>query len=202
MATPIVLSKTYVNGAWAPYYPQTSAAAVITSAEARFVTDAQIAEFTAKATTQNVNDALVEAKQYADDKVAALVDGAPEALDTLNELATALQSIEGAYDGLLTVIGQKAEKTYVDDQLALKADQTAVDAALALKADTDTVNAALDLKADEDAVNSALALKASTEYVDIELAKKANIEDVTKVTLDEEEPTAPKAGDLWLEVLA
>lgn len=48
---------------------------------------------------------------YVNTKVANLVDSAPEALNTLGELATALQTHEDEYDALLTTVGNKANKS-------------------------------------------------------------------------------------------
>jgi predicted aspartyl protease len=45
---------------------------------------------------------------YVDNKVADLVNSAPEALNTLGELATALKNHEDAYDALLETVGGKA----------------------------------------------------------------------------------------------
>lgn len=45
---------------------------------------------------------------YVDSKVADLVNSAPEALNTLGELATALETHEDAYDALLETVGSKA----------------------------------------------------------------------------------------------
>lgn len=61
---------------------------------------------------------LLEAKAYTDQAVAGLVDGAPEALNTLKELADALEAHEDAYDALLQTVGLKAEKTYVDEEIS------------------------------------------------------------------------------------
>ena len=52
---------------------------------------------------------------YVDNKVADLVNSAPEALDTLGELATALENHEDAYDALLETVGSKATKTELAD---------------------------------------------------------------------------------------
>lgn len=49
-------------------------------------------------------------KAYVDTKIANLVDSAPEALNTLSELATALETHEDAYDALLETVGNKANK--------------------------------------------------------------------------------------------
>lgn len=48
-------------------------------------------------------------KEYVDTSVANLVNSAPEALNTLGELATALQNHEDEYDALLETVGSKAE---------------------------------------------------------------------------------------------
>lgn len=56
---------------------------------------------------------LSEAKGYTDTKVAELVNSAPEALDTLGELATALNNHEDAYDALLETVGSKANSADV-----------------------------------------------------------------------------------------
>ncbi|WP_182359583.1 hypothetical protein [Tomitella gaofuii] len=57
-----------------------------------------------------------------DDAVAALVNGAPGALDTLNELAAALDNDPNFAATVNAEIGTKADKTYVDAGLAGKAD--------------------------------------------------------------------------------
>lgn len=54
--------------------------------------------------------ALTSAKAYTDTAVANLVDSAPEALNTLGELATALSEHEDAYDALLETVGRKVNK--------------------------------------------------------------------------------------------
>lgn len=56
--------------------------------------------------------ALAASKTYTDEKVSGLVNSAPEALDTLGELATALQEVDGAYDALLEVVGGKAAEVH------------------------------------------------------------------------------------------
>ena len=56
---------------------------------------------------------------YIDEKVAALVNGAPETLDTLKELADALNNQPDAIATLTATIGQKADKTALDELAAL-----------------------------------------------------------------------------------
>lgn len=50
-------------------------------------------------------------ESYVDTKVANLVNSAPETLNTLGELATAIQNHEDEYDALLETVGNKANKS-------------------------------------------------------------------------------------------
>lgn len=52
-------------------------------------------------------------KQYVDEAIAALVADAPEALDTLKELADAITENESVVEAINTAIGNKADKTAV-----------------------------------------------------------------------------------------
>lgn len=61
-------------------------------------------------TSELENDSDFATNTSVDEKIAGLVDSAPEALDTLGELATALESHKDAYDALLEVVGNKANK--------------------------------------------------------------------------------------------
>ena len=56
------------------------------------------------------NEALESAKTYADEKVADLVDSAPDTLNTLNELATAIQEHQDVTDALDAAITKKVDK--------------------------------------------------------------------------------------------
>ena len=55
---------------------------------------------------------------YVDEKVANLVNSAPETLDTLGELAAALQENEEVVEVLNNAITIKADKSYVDELIA------------------------------------------------------------------------------------
>ena len=57
----------------------------------------------------NWDNSLGNAKSYTDQKIADLIGGAPEALDTLKELGDALTQHENEYNALLGVVGKKAE---------------------------------------------------------------------------------------------
>ena len=97
----------------------------------------------------NWDNSLGNAKTYTDQKIADLVGGAPEALNTLKELGDALTSHEGEYNALLTVVGGKAEKSYVDAQLANKASIEQLESGLNLKANLAYVDEQLALKSDK-----------------------------------------------------
>ena len=62
-------------------------------------------------------DEIAKAYSYTDAKVAALVNAAPETLDTLKELADALGENKNAATALSEQVGKKADKTYVDNEI-------------------------------------------------------------------------------------
>lgn len=80
------------------------------------ITDAKINEWTAKETTegaqQKATQALTEAKAYSDQKITDLVGSAPETLDTIHEIAAALQENQGVVGTLTSQIAGKADKTH------------------------------------------------------------------------------------------
>ena len=57
-------------------------------------------------------------KNYVDEKIADLVDSAPETMNTIGALATALQENKEVVDILNAAITNKADKTYVDELIA------------------------------------------------------------------------------------
>lgn len=83
--------------------------------EAEATTLANAAIVAATATTAEVNTGtsttklmnVAETKRKIDEAVAALVASAPEALDTINELAAALNNDPNIIQNLTTIIGEK-----------------------------------------------------------------------------------------------
>lgn len=63
------------------------------------------------AVESSVADAINTSKNYTDEKIAALVNGAPETLNTLDELAAALKDNAGIVDTLNAAIGNKANQS-------------------------------------------------------------------------------------------
>jgi hypothetical protein len=57
-------------------------------------------------------------KSYVDEKVTALVNSAPDTLDTIGELATAFQENNEMIEALNQAVTAKANKTYVDELFA------------------------------------------------------------------------------------
>ncbi len=74
--------------------------------EANNYTDTKFAEANAY-----TDGKLTEANQYTDQKVADLVDSAPETLNTLKEVADALEQNQDVTDALNEAIGKKANQT-------------------------------------------------------------------------------------------
>ena len=93
------------------------------------------------------NDSNFAQVSYVDSSVAALVDSSPAALDTLNELAAALNDDADFSTTITTSIGTKADQSSLDTTntaVGLKASQADLDTAeadIALKAATTVVNA-------------------------------------------------------------
>lgn len=76
----------------------------------------------------DAGSALAAAKAYTEAQIAALVDNAPVALNTLNELAVKLNGEDSAINALLLQVDGKAEKTEVATQIA-QAKQDAIQSA-------------------------------------------------------------------------
>ena len=74
--------------------------------DSRYYTETEI---DSKITTINtaITTAITDAQSYADQKIAALVDSAPDALNTLNELASAITDHQEIYDAYVTEIDAK-----------------------------------------------------------------------------------------------
>lgn len=68
--------------------------------------------------TQSIASGVSESKSYTDTKVAALVNGAPGTLDTLDELAAALQDNADIIETINASISNKADKATVPTKLS------------------------------------------------------------------------------------
>tara|TARA_R110000772_G_scaffold89893_1_gene186048 strand:+ start:19528 stop:22470 length:2943 start_codon:yes stop_codon:yes gene_type:complete len=102
------------------------------------------------------------------DGINNLVDGAPAALDTLNELAAALGDDSNFVTTITTSLDDKSSNTYVNTQLSAKADTTALSQYLQVANTFSESYNDLTNKPNLDvyASNTALALKANTSDLD------------------------------------
>lgn len=98
-------------------HPDTHPAGMITSdANHRFVTDDRIEAWdNSLGASKTYTDGMYrQATAYADKKVADLVGGAPESLDTLKEVADAIKENASVMDALDAAVGKKANQSELD----------------------------------------------------------------------------------------
>lgn len=81
---------------------------------------------------------LAEAKKYADDKDALLLNNSSAAVDSIMELATAMEENEEVVDALELAIGNKADKTHNHDDRYYT--ESEIDTKLGAKADASTLS--------------------------------------------------------------
>lgn len=115
---------------------------------------------------------LADAKAHANKAVADLVNGAPEALDTLKELADAMIAHEDAYDSLLEVVGGKANSADVYTKTDVDGIKSALETSIGnVDAGYKTADSALDgrLSTVENLVNGEKGIEAINS--DLEKAK-------------------------------
>ena len=65
-----------------------------------------------------VSEKELTTNDYVDTKIADLINGAPETLDTLFEIANALQDDDNAISGLITEISKKADKSDIPTKVS------------------------------------------------------------------------------------
>lgn len=95
------------DNTWATVTPANiGAAASSHTHDDRYFTETEI---NSKITTINnsIATAKSDAQKYADDKIAALVDSAPDAMNTLNELADAISDHQDVYDAYVQEVSSK-----------------------------------------------------------------------------------------------
>ena len=143
-------------------YADTAEADAISTASADATSKANAAQAAAATdATTKADAALVSAKAYTDTEVAGLVDSAPGAIDTLNELAAALGDDANFSTTMTTNLATKAATTYVDSQDAatLASAQTYADTAEADAIST----ASADATSKANAAQAAAATDATTK---------------------------------------
>ena len=122
------------------------------------------------ATPVSNTDAVTKA--YVDEQILSTIDSAPEALDTLNELAAALDDDANFASTITNQLADKAANTYVNEQLNLKSTNTYVNE---VKTQFDnSINELDNAKASNTYVNDQLALKASANLVLADVSNVSN----------------------------
>lgn len=74
----------------------------------------------------SANTALTNAKSYTDTKIADLINGAPTTLDTLGEIANAMEENQSVVDALNTAIGTKANTSDLNSHINNKSNPHSV----------------------------------------------------------------------------
>ena len=74
----------------------------------------------------SANTALTNAKSYTDTKIADLINGAPSTLDTLGEIANAMEENQSVVDALNTAIGTKANTSDLNSHINNKSNPHSV----------------------------------------------------------------------------
>jgi hypothetical protein len=145
-------------------YADQAEADAISTASADATSKANAAQAAAEATassdaTSKANAALASANTYTDGAVSALVDSAPELLNTLNELAEALGDSPDTITNLATLVGTKADTSYVDAEIS--------DLDTAAQGYASAAQAAAETTASADATSKANAAQSAAEtYAD------------------------------------
>lgn len=181
------------NTGWEDLYPKTLGEIVVTqdgktveehvNDKDIHVSSSEKSKWNAKATTQ-----------YVDSKISALVNSAPETLDTLHELSTALGNDPDFATTISKQIGSKFDKANVDNDVNLGNNDTKVPSQKAVKSYVDKLIAGTGkgdmLKATYDTNGNG--------KVDVsEFAERARIE----TSSAKSEPASTKAGEIWFATL-
>lgn len=143
---------------------------------------------------------------YVDGKVANLVNGAPEMLNSLSELASAIANDNNFSTSMVSLIGTKADKTYTDGQLStLQSDINTRATATDLSSNITNLQSQINSKTSisqftstTSDLQSQINAKASTSYLDTQLAMKANQSDVTSSVTNLQTQVDGKAGTTYV----
>ena len=127
-----------------------------------------------------IDKAEEDAKAHAEAKIAELVDSAPEAMDTLNELAKAINDNKGIYDGYIaehaTAMAQMKSdlQKEIDDDIAAARTLITAEIDADVKAEADRAKAEeADIRADFAAADTALKTELQGEIdADVKVEKE------------------------------
>lgn len=143
------------------------------------------------ALSEEISTMLPEAKAYTDKSIGDLMGSAPEALNTLQELADALGNDSNFATTIATQIGTKADSATVNTELATKASTEYVNNELTKKAPVvhnhddryftkDEINAMMSNLVTFEPVSSAYTLKSANEDIKPQIVVESLIEQLQK----------------------
>ena len=115
---------------------------------------------------------------FVQGRISSIINSAPAALDTLNELAAALGNDANFAATVTNSLSQKANTTDVNSALALKPSFAQVDASLNMKPSFSQIDASLNLKPSFSQVDASLNLKPTFAQVDASLNAIVNMSQV------------------------
>ena len=141
-----------------------------------------------------INQAEADAKAHAESKIAELVDSAPDAMNTLNELAAAINTNKGVYDAYIAEHAQAMAKQKEDLQKEIDDDIAAARTLISAEIDADVKAEAdrakgveQDIRADFAAADTALHTTISAEIdadVKVEADRAKGVEADLQAAID------------------
>lgn len=156
---------------------------------------------------QSLASNLEESKSYTDTKVAELVDSAPETLDTLREVAAAIQENENVVEALNAAVGSKANASEVYTRSEIDNNfvtQSSLEANPAVSATNDRLTSLRVDGVDYQVLpDVALSVTGTIDGNGNKVAKKFQVEsdvwNLPNMIYSETEPENPVYGTIWLK---
>lgn len=165
------------DGNWATVDPENIGAAKASHEHNQYCTTAivngHVSTLEGKITTAQAN-ALADAKTYANQEIAKLVDSAPEAMNTLNELANAIKNHATEYEAYVATVTSDiaTAKSQAISEAASK--DTALHTTISAEIDSDVLVETNRAKAAEQALQANIDKKAATGHSHNNLVIKLN----------------------------
>ena len=158
--------------------------------------------------TSNAANAGIADYEIATKKdIADLVNSAPEALNTLGELATALNNHEDAYDALLETVGGKADSNHTHTEYVSKTGDGTISGSLSVQRAITSSSLATGMISSTGSssipgiyfTNEVVTYGPSSVVGGDTKYEIATKNDIYKTYLGSATPTGMKSGDIWLQ---
>lgn len=149
-----------------------------------------------------------EARAIASEEIAKLINGAPETLDTLKELADALAESDETVQGLIELLGNKVDKVPGMGLSEKDFTQTLYDRVMSSLSETD-VDTSLNTNSNNPIANSVVALaiqnltKLASPIQDGLMSKedKTKLDSLNQIWIGESPPDEMLNGDLFIQFI-